>query len=181
MQVAPVTAPAAGGQDDPVVRLTPYGIAVKALREIRDGHEPGTPAHGTARTALDEAGRRTAENVAARIFAPEPQPAPRGYDPGARTLALTVWQQEAEAADAIAARSGTTREVVLRVILKEGLARYGEAALTPGQAPVTVARLALELGEMPPEAIVYVGKGIGPARAVELVRTPQADYVKVTP
>lgn len=51
----------------------------------------------------------------------------------------------------------------------------------PGTPAVTVAALIEELRKLPPEAIVYVGKGMGPATTVTLRKTPAADYVMVTP
>lgn len=42
-------------------------------------------------------------------------------NPAASTISLTIWPRELEELDAIAARNGTTREVILRLFLKRGL------------------------------------------------------------
>lgn len=46
---------------------------------------------------------------------------PGVYDQSTNTIGLTIWPSELEELDVIAARNGTTRDVILRLFLKSGL------------------------------------------------------------
>lgn len=45
------------------------------------------------------------------------------YDPVSNTILLTIWPQEIEKLDFIARYNDTTRDIILRLFIKEGLER----------------------------------------------------------